>query len=81
MVKRHLPTEESKTFVLQPERERKEKITDLISVLSHLFVQKYCHTEWSQTEKEKYLRVIPYKNLKRHDADELIYKTQTDSQT
>ena len=40
-----------------------------------------CHTVWSQTEKQM-LYVIPYmRNLKRNDMNELIYKTEIDSQT
>ena len=41
-----------------------------------------CHTEWSKSEREKQ---IPYDitdmwNLK-YDTNELVYKTETDSQT
>ena len=40
-----------------------------------------CHTVWSQTEKQT-LYVVPYmRNLKRNDMNELIYKTEIDSQT
>ena len=40
-----------------------------------------CHTdEVSQTERE--ISYIAYmRNLKRNDTNELIYKTETDSQT
>ena len=37
-------------------------------------------SEVSQTEKEKY-DIAYMKNLKRNDTNELIYKTETDSQT
>ena len=41
------------------------------------------HTKWSKSDRE---RQIPYDitymgNLKRNDTNELIYKTETDSQT
>ena len=41
------------------------------------------HTKWSKSDKE---RQISYdsayvQNLKKNDANELIYKTETDSQT
>ena len=39
-------------------------------------------SEVSQTEKREISYDIPYmQNLKRNDTDELIYKTETDSQT
>ena len=39
-----------------------------------------CHNEWSKSEKEKY-DIAYMKNLKRNDTNELIYKTETGSQT
>ena len=41
------------------------------------------HTEWSKSDREReILYDMPYMwNLKRSDTDELIYKTETDSQT
>ena len=39
-----------------------------------------CHIQWSKTEKEKY-HDVPYMwNLKGNDTNEVIYKTETDSQ-
>ena len=42
-----------------------------------------CHTEWSKSDKEGEISYnIPYmQNLKRNDTNELVYKTETDSQT
>ena len=37
-------------------------------------------SEVSQTEKEKY-RITYMRTLKRNETNELIYKTETDSQT
>ena len=41
-----------------------------------------CHTKWSKSNrKREILYDIPYvQNLKRHDTNELIYKTKADSQ-
>ena len=44
---------------------------------------RYYHTEWSKSERESQ---IPYDitymwNLKKKDTNELIHKTETDSQT
>ena len=42
-----------------------------------------CHTEWSKSDREgEILYDIPYMwTLKRNDTNELMYKTETDSQT
>ena len=41
-----------------------------------------CHTEWSMSDREIETCDIPYMwNLERHDANEFVYKTETDSQT
>ena len=42
-----------------------------------------CHTEWNKSDREwEMLYDIPYIwNLKRNDTNELIYKTERDSQT
>ena len=42
-----------------------------------------CHAEWSKSDgKGEISYDIPYMwNLKRNDTNELIYKTETDSQT
>ena len=42
-----------------------------------------CHTEWSKSDREREISYdIPYmQNLKRNDTSELIYKTETESQT
>ena len=42
-----------------------------------------CQTEWSKSDREREIKYdIAYmQNLKRNDTNELIYKTETDSQT
>ena len=42
-----------------------------------------CHTEWSKSATERQISYdIAYVwNLKKNDTNELIYKTETDSQT
>ena len=40
----------------------------------------YC-TKWSQTEKDTYHMVSLICRLLKNDTNELIYKTETDSQT
>ena len=42
-----------------------------------------CHTEWSESDRERPIsNDIAYRwNLRRNDTNELIYKTETDSQT
>ena len=40
----------------------------------------YCHTTWSKTEKDKYHIISHIWNLK-YVTNEVIYKTETDSQT
>ena len=41
------------------------------------------HTQWSKSDRERQISYdITYmQNLKRNDTNELIYKTETDSQT
>ena len=41
-----------------------------------------CHTQWSKSDREREISYdIPYvQNLKRNDTDELIYKTEADSE-
>ena len=41
-----------------------------------------CHTEWNKPDGEAETSLdIPYmRNLKRHDTNELVYKTEADSQ-
>ena len=38
-------------------------------------------SEVSQTKKDKYHDITYMQNLKKNDTNELIYKTETDSQT
>ena len=38
-----------------------------------------CHIEWSQTEKEKYCMISLICRILKNDTNELIYKTETDS--
>ena len=41
-----------------------------------------CHTEWSKSERERQILYIAcMQNIKKNDTKELIYKTETDSQT
>ena len=40
------------------------------------------HTKWSKSDKDKYHMISHMQNLKKiYDTNELIYKTETDSQT
>ena len=40
------------------------------------------HTEWSKSERERQIYDIAYMgNLKKNDTNELIYRTEIDSQT
>ena len=40
------------------------------------------HTKWSKSDRERQICDITYMwNLKKYDTNELIYKTETDSQT
>ena len=50
---------------------------------SHMDGPKDCHTEWSKSDREGEIPYdIPYMwTLKRNNTNELIYKTETDSQT
>ena len=38
------------------------------------------HTKWSKSDKDKYHDITSLWNLIKNDTDELIYKTETDSQ-
>ena len=42
-----------------------------------------CHTEWSGSDRERPISndIACMWNLRRNDTNELIYKTETDSQT
>ena len=42
-----------------------------------------CHTEWRKSDREEEISYgIPFMcNLKRNDMNEVIYKTETDTQT
>ena len=41
-----------------------------------------CHTEWSKSERERQISYdITYMWNLKNDVNELIYKTETDSQT
>ena len=42
--------------------------------------QRSYHTKWSQTVKDKYMTSLIY-GIWKSDTNELIYKTETDSQT
>ena len=39
------------------------------------------HTKWSKPDKDKYHDIAYMWNLKKTDTNELIYKTEIDSQT
>ena len=45
-----------------------------------LFLNKICHTEWSQSDKDKYHDMAHMWNLKNLGANDLIYKTEIESQ-
>ena len=53
------------------------------AICSNMDGPRDCHTEWSKSYREREIsHDIPYMwNLKRNDINELIYKTETDSQT
>ena len=53
------------------------------AIFSNMDGPRDCQTKWSESDRE---RQIPYGinfmwNLKKNDENELIYKTETDSQT
>ena len=39
------------------------------------------HTKWSKSDKEISYDIAYMQNLRKKDTNELIYKTETDSQT
>ena len=53
------------------------------AICSNMDGPRDCHTEWSKSDREGEISDdIPYTwNLKRNDKNELILKTETDSQT
>ena len=55
------------------------------AICSNMGGPRDCHTEWSKSDRETEISLIWYIaymwNLKRNDTSELIYKTETDSQT
>ena len=64
-------------LVLQSIKEKKEWNN---AICSDMDGPRDWHTEWSQ--KEEIFYNIPYmRNLKSNDTNELLYKTETDSQT
>ena len=52
------------------------------AICSNMDGPRDCHAEWSKSEREREILCdIAYlQNLKRNDINELIYKTETDSQ-
>ena len=65
-----------------------EKIKQIYSAIKKNEIMPYAatwvdpgdsHTEWSKSEKEKYLDIPYIWNLKRNDTNELTYKTEKDS--
>ena len=52
------------------------------SICSNMNGLRDCHTEWSEADRGEISQDIPYmQNLKRNDANELIFKVETNSQT
>ena len=53
------------------------------AICSNMDGPRDCHTKWSKSDREREMSYdIPYVgNLKKNDTSELIYKTETDSQT
>ena len=49
------------------------------AICSHMDESKYYHTKWSKLDKDKY-HITYIQNLK-NGTNEIIYKTETDSQT
>ena len=40
-----------------------------------------CHTKWSKSERDKYHMILLLCGILKNDSNELIYKTEIDSQT
>ena len=53
------------------------------AICSNMDGPRDCHTKWSKSDREREMSYdIHYEgNLKKNDTSELIYKTETDSQT
>ena len=52
------------------------------ATLSNMDRPRDCHSEWNKSDRGEILHGIPYTwNLKRNDSNELIYKTETDSES
>ena len=52
------------------------------AICSNMDESRDCHTESSKSDRERQVYDITYMwNLKRNDTNELIYETETDSQT
>ena len=52
-----------------------------IAICSNMDGPRDYHTEWSQTEKDKYPVISLICGIQKNDTNELIYKTEIDSQT
>ena len=50
------------------------------AICSHVDGPRHCHTTWSKTEKDKY-HIIPHIWNLKYVTNEVIYKTEADSQT
>ena len=51
------------------------------AICSNMDGPRYYLTKWSKSEKDKYHISLICGSKKQNDTDELIYKTETDSQT
>ena len=53
------------------------------AICSNMDGPRDCHTEWSKSDREGQILydITCMWNIKRNDTNELIYKTETDSQT